>query len=57
MLECPPSPAECAFPTGQSVLDYQEFEGGNGELWLLFFYLVRRRGRGVGRGGEGGGGG
>ena len=42
VLECPPAPAECAFPTGQSVLDYLEFEGGNGQLWLNAFVLVSR---------------
>lgn len=40
-LECPPAPADCAFPTGQSVLDYLQFDGGNRELWLNFIYLVR----------------
>lgn len=55
-LECPPPPTECAFPTGRSVLDYLEFEGGNSQLWLNFIYLVRRRGgEGVGEvEGEGG---
>lgn len=40
-LDCPPEPAQCVFPTGQDVLDYLEFEGGNRELWLNFVYLVR----------------
>lgn len=40
VLECPPAPEQCAFPTGQSVLDYLEIEGGNDQLWLNFFYLV-----------------
>lgn len=42
VLECPPAPAQCAFPTGQSVLDYLEFEGGDGELWLNTLVLVSR---------------
>ncbi|CAM9150806.1 unnamed protein product [Ectocarpus sp. 6 AP-2014] len=39
-LDCPPEPEPCVFPTGQDVLDYLEFEGGNRELWLNFVYLV-----------------
>ncbi|CAM9147551.1 unnamed protein product [Ectocarpus fasciculatus] len=39
-LDCPPEPAPCVFPTGQDVLDYLEFEGGNRELWLNAVYLV-----------------
>lgn len=46
VLECPPAPAECAFPTGQSVLDYLEFDGGNGELWVNTLALVSRENRG-----------
>lgn len=39
-LDCPPAPELCAFPTGQSVLDYLEFDGGNKELLLNVVYLV-----------------
>ncbi|CAM9798121.1 unnamed protein product [Pylaiella littoralis] len=39
-LDCPPAPALCAFPTGQSVLDYLQIEGGNRQLWLNFIYLM-----------------
>ncbi|CAM9650413.1 unnamed protein product [Scytosiphon promiscuus] len=39
-LECPPEPEQCAFPTGQSVLDYLEIEGGNEQLWMNFLYLL-----------------
>ncbi|CAN0433874.1 unnamed protein product [Ascophyllum nodosum] len=39
-LECPASPQQCSFPTGQSVLDYLEFDGGSRELWLNGIYLV-----------------
>lgn len=42
VLECPPAPAECAFPTGESVLDYLDFEGGNEQLWLNALFLVSR---------------
>lgn len=40
VLKCPPAPAACAFPTGQSVLDYLEFEGGNEQLFFNAIILV-----------------
>lgn len=39
-MDCPPAPAQCAFPTGQSVLDYLNFDGGDEEIWLNVLYLV-----------------
>lgn len=39
-LDCP-NPDNCAFPTGQSVLDYLSFDGGDTEIWFNVWILVR----------------